>query len=192
MQNNVVVFGAAGFIGKHLVSQLVREGYNVTAICRCGTRNTKLLKEQFADKISVFEMDVCKLDVDVSLLQCFLPKNITCVYMGAWNGTQKELRNDEQINNASRVGNIACLKKILEVAECENIVSFGTQAEYGRVKDSIVTEETVPCPNTAYGREKYMFYKEAEEICKERNTNFVEYRLHSVYGPERGGVFWMN
>lgn len=51
---NVIVFGATGTIGKHLVSQALNEGHQVTAFCRSGQK----LNEFNDSRLSIFEGDV--------------------------------------------------------------------------------------------------------------------------------------
>jgi UDP-glucose 4-epimerase len=54
----VLITGGAGFIGSHLVSKLVKLGYDVTVIDNLSSGFKKNL-EDVEDKIKVVELDVC-------------------------------------------------------------------------------------------------------------------------------------
>ena len=60
-------------------------------------------------------------------------------------------------------------------------MSAGSQAEYGQL-NSVITEDTMSEPTTAYGKNKLKFYEYGMKFCRERNIKFLEPRFFSLYG----------
>ena len=67
-------------------------------------------------------------------------------------------------------------------AGCGCFVTAGSQAEYGPQKDRI-SEQTVCCPNTEYGKAKLDFYNAADKLCQKAGARLIEPRFFSLYGP---------
>lgn len=185
MKESILVLGGTSFIGINLIQRLVALGYEVIATYRPNSAKIEYLYSKFKNKIKYIELDICDMKSYIGNLDNI--KKCDYLYLASWEGTNK--REDVSVNTRSANGLLQCLQYVLDKFECRKVIQLGTQAEYGCLS-GVVTEETVCKPVTAYGKEKLRFYNMADLLCKQKNVNFIEYRIHSVFGKNRGG-YWM-
>ena len=183
MKETVLVFGGTSFIGMNLIRRLIASGYDVVTTYRPRSAKYEKLYAMFQNKIQYVEVDLCNMQTSIKNLETL--DRCDYLYLASWEGTNA--RDDEMVNERSANGLLQGLQYILDRFACKKVIQLGTQAEYG-CPAGIVTEETACNPRSAYGKEKWRFYKMAEILCKQKNTNFIEYRIHSVFGKFRGGV----
>ena len=171
---NVIVTGASGFLGYHLVLALQKLNVFVYAIVRPNSK-TKNRLVHFKN-IEIIEMDMNHImDLDKMSL-----KNCDCFYHLAWDGGRNDFFAQKK--------NIDCTLAALEVAKkkhCKTFICTGSQAEYG-LYDAVITEDTLPHPNTAYGSAKlsacYLTKIRAEQI----GIEWIWARVFSLYGKYDG------
>lgn len=172
MSKNVIVTGATGFIGSYLVKELLKHEYRVYAVVRN------------LDKVSQFtdESGFHVIELDLELLTADdLPKIPfdTFFHLG-WAGVNREEINDNTVHMQSMQNSLKCLE-IARKAGCRCFVSVGSKAEYG-VQEYEQNEEAECKPESAYGKAKLQFYREAYSYCKKVNMQFYHARLFSVIG----------
>lgn len=171
----IAITGANCFIGKRLVEYASKKDCHIVAVVRKG--NLQRAELESMKNVSVVELnmeDYEKLGSMLGTVECF-------VHL-AWNGTRGESRlNELQQKENYEYG----MKAIISMVEagCKRVVTAGSQAEYG-INNSVITEETPCCPNTAYGIYKVKLYEDAYEYCKGRDVSFKEPRYFSLYGPD--------
>lgn len=135
----VVITGASGYIGKHLVAELIRQGNDKIRVL---SRNKcqDLADPQFGSSVEVVECDIS----DPGALQSLLVPGCTVfnlVYQ--WN--------------AGEVANLAATQRLLDACAfvgVRRLIHFSTAAVVGRVQDDRVTESTICRPITKYGTTK--------------------------------------
>lgn len=179
MTDNVLVLGAASFIGINLIKKLISMDCQITAVCRPRSEKNRMLQEQFGTSIQYMELDACSIDSDLSVLEH--TSGFDWIYIAAWNGSQRNLRNNTEANWNSAYGLLNCLKTILIYNKCKGVIFLGSQAEYGNLT-GVVDENRSAMPCSEYGKAKLFFGKEAANICKEKNIPLFEFRLHSIFG----------
>lgn len=165
-----VVTGATGFVGSHLVDQLLEQGFQVRVIVR-GSSNLKWLPE---DKIEVVRGSLQDPDFMASAVN-------GCEYVFHVAGTLVAASMEE-----FRDVNVKPTRLLLEACEktpgIKRFVLVSSQGASGPSKDGIpLTEESVPNPVSDYGRTKL----EAEELTmsfKDR-VPVTALRPSAVYGP---------
>lgn len=183
MRQTAVVFGGTSFIGINLIERLILSGYDVVAVCRPKSPKMKNLYSKFDSQIQYIEVDICSVDTYLHNMDKI--EKCDYLYLASWEGTSQ--RDDATANKRSADGLIQCLQFILEKLQCKRVIQLGTQAEYGR-PSRVVTENTICKPITEYGKEKLRFYDTASLICRNKDVPLIEYRIHSVYGRNRGGL----
>ena len=102
-------------------------------------------------------------------------------YHFAWEGTRKEARNDNVLQNKNVENSLKTLKTA-KLLGCKIFFTAGSQAEYGN-QETHVTEQSICKPTSAYGIAKLEFYQKAKIFCEENNIKLFEPRFYSVYGP---------
>jgi nucleoside-diphosphate-sugar epimerase len=167
----VMVTGATGFVGRHVVNELLVRGHSVVAIARDVTR---------AREMSWFE--------HVEFIQCDLHKNFQILFQPgslpdilvhlAWPG----LPNYRGFFHISK--NLPSDLVFLEAAVMSGVphaIVAGTCLEYG-MQYGPLTEQMETKPTTPYGFAKDTLRKSLQLLQKERTFTFQWMRLFYMYG----------
>lgn len=172
MNKNVIVTGATGFIGRYLLAELLQNGYEVYAVAR---NPEKLPKYDNDTQLHIIHKDLVQLTaVDFGNAQFD-----TFFHLG-WAGVNREEIDNEDVHKKNYDIGIKCLE-IAGLIGCRCFIDTGSKAEYGAECEE-QREESECYPDTAYGREKLRFYKDAYSYCKNVGMSFFHARLFSVIG----------
>src|ERR1700722_7078843 len=112
----VLVTGAAGFVGSHLVRRLHSDGHAVAVILRESTRAWRIA-DMLPDLV-VIRADLSDLSSVQEKLGRFGPE---CVAHLAWQGVGNQVRND-----VAQMANLRCGLEFLRLARalgCQNYVA---------------------------------------------------------------------
>ncbi|MCU0327579.1 MAG: NAD(P)-dependent oxidoreductase [Chitinophagales bacterium] len=171
MSQVVAITGANGFVGSHLATQLLEEGYEVHCIVRKGS-NINALKD-----LNCTIHPIGLLDTD-ALVSLFKQYNITWIFHLA--GTVKALKLDDYISgNVTPTENI--LKAASQVSNIQKIVMTSSLAATAPTTVGKPNDENVENkPLTDYGRSKVMQEELAKQYFDTLNITIV--RPPVVYG----------
>jgi UDP-glucose 4-epimerase len=163
----VLVTGASGFIGKHLVRKLLDRGDEVL----CVSREAKCPSQTFNVNLSNAR------DLDK------LPSDIDCIFHLAAYAPIPCEEGDPRVH---LLNNTLATLNIIEYSRergIENIVYASTMMVYGKPQYLPIDEAHPVSPNTFYGASKYA----GEILCntarEKYNMNTVSLRLNYIYGP---------
>lgn len=178
----VLVTGATGFIGSHLVKRLVKDGHHVRCLVREKSDLTKLKK---LTNTEFFFGDVTKK-------QSFkkITENIDVIYhLAALRGHDPP---SKKAFRRFRLVNVEGTRNILDECIGENIKRFiyiSSTAVVGLVKVEKIDESTNPEPYTPYQVSKF----EAEKLVKKYMQSYgipaIIIRPSQIYGPGFKGDF---
>ncbi|MCI6996813.1 MAG: NAD(P)-dependent oxidoreductase [Eubacterium sp.] len=170
----IVITGATGFIGLHLINEWLKDDAEIYSVIRPNSKNKQLIPTM--PQVHLVE---CEMD-DYDHLQDLI-KEADYFYHFAWEGARAPYRDNEDIQRK----NYECSVKAIHSAYrmgCSFFLGSGSQAEYG-ITTGIVDEE-YPCnPVNAYGKEKLHAYNELSKLAKQFGIRFVWTRIFSIYGP---------
>lgn len=170
----VVVTGGTGFLGYHLLQELIKNNVKVYAVVRPSSCD-KLIKSELIVPV------MCELDNISDLSKKIKNQEIDTFYHFAWRGIRNDNRNNAKIQKLNYNNSIEAYKVANEL-KCKTFVGVGSQAEYGN--NTSLTDETCPLnPTTEYGINKANTFYHLEQLAKSCNTNFIWSRIYSVYGP---------
>lgn len=173
---NIVVTGATGFIGRHLIHELLHEENNhVIAVVRENSKNRSKLED--SPNLDVIE---CSME-HISNLPKLVQNSIDIFYHLAWGGIRKEDRDNVQIQQNNYLNSIQTLLAAREMG-VKRFIGVGSQAEYGACNGKI-TEESSTNPINEYGKAKLQFFHDGLNISQYLGINFVWGRVFSAYGP---------
>ncbi len=181
---NVLVSGATGFIGSHLVKRLVTEGAQVSALimpeCSLGSIAA------FSDHINIIQADIANFDSLQAAL--VLEKPDIVFHLAACVDVRRDWDCVSLMIENNLVGT-ANLLHVLKDHQIDLMINIGSSEEYGdaSVPQSEVNREL---PVSPYSFSKVASVYLCQMAAKAFNFPVVTARLFPVYGPgQNTGMF---
>ena len=174
----VLVTGAGGFIGEHLVLRLAREGYQVRA---CVHRSYPEIS--VPSEVQVVEGDVRnRASMKAAASGCEL-----ILHLAGKAHAVHEVRADEDEYHAVNVEGTRHVLDGAVAGGARRIIFFSSVKVFGESSQGCMDESASPQPATPYGRSKW----EAEQLLNEYGARagltLSSLRLPMVYGPSHKG-----
>jgi NAD dependent epimerase/dehydratase len=181
---NVLVTGAGGFIGSHLVEKLVTEGRRVTALVHYNSRNDNgLLK--FLPASVLREAEVLFGDVqDEYMLQKICMGKDVVFHLAALIGIPYSYIAPESYINVNVQGTLNILKSALR-CNVGRVVHTSTSEVYGSAKYTPMDEEHPLQGQSPYSASKIAADKIAESFHRSFGLPVVTVRPFNTYGPRQ-------
>jgi UDP-glucose 4-epimerase len=170
-----IVTGANGFIGAHLVKELLKDPeHRVLALVR---KDANCWRLSHRDRLIVRNVQFNDYRQLVAAAHDFESK---AIFHLAWEGVRNHYRNDPIQGN-----NFLVFQHLLRLAQekkIEMVIGIGSQAEYG-IKNYPIHEDECLKPITLYGREKVKACNYMQDFCSKYNIRHLWFRIFSAYGP---------
>jgi len=179
----LLVTGAAGFIGSHLVDQLLERGYKVVGIDNMSTGTLDNLdKSLHNDRFTFFRMDIRRLD---DLTKLMKDQGVRAVFHeAAIASVLRSIRDPCETNEVNVSGTINVLVAS-KSAEVERVILASSGAVYGKPSYLPYDEKHPTNPMSPYGASK----RAAELYCQTFERAYgletVVLRYFNVYGPRQ-------
>ena len=187
MNDNILVTGAAGFIGYHLSKSLLEDDFNVIGIDNLNDYYDIELKKARLKNIADYpgftfeKIDISnKEDVEKVFLK-YNPKKV--VNLAAQAGVRYSINNPYSYMNSNLVG-------FLNIIECcrhndvEGLIYASSSSVYGNNKKiPFSVEDKVDQPISLYAATKNANEQIAKSYSHLYNLNTTGLRLFTVYGP---------
>jgi UDP-glucose 4-epimerase len=173
MTRTVLVTGATGFIGRHLVRHLARESWRVIALAR------QAAKHRWPEGVEPRELPDLNRPVDWSPLVAGASH---IVHLAGLAHASSEL--PEQRYQAINVDATAAMAKAAREASIARVVLLSSvRAQSGPVAHSTLRAPDSPYPTDAYGRSKLAAERSVASALSGSGTEWVTLRPVLVYGP---------
>jgi UDP-glucose 4-epimerase len=172
----VLLTGATGFVGSHVLARLLRDGeHSVAVLLRAGRERWRI--EELLGRIHIIEGDLAQAAELTEPVGRFGPEAVLHL---AWGHVADRERSPLlQVDN---VRHTVELVKLAHAAGARHFLGVGSQAEYGPCPHRI--DERQPTrPLTLYGTAKLCAGLLAQQMCEHLGLRFAWLRLFSAYGP---------
>jgi UDP-glucose 4-epimerase len=168
----ILVTGASGFIGQHLVRRLSRSGYRV----RAAARQPVIFDDPNIEGIALGDMSR-------SFAADYVVRGVDMVIHAAGMAHARPGIPDA----AYTAINVDATRQLARAARSARVKRFvlmsSVRALVGARHDGVVTEATPPSPGDAYGRSKMMAEATTMELLAGSGTHWTVLRPVLVYGP---------
>lgn len=181
----VLVTGAGGFIGSHLVEELVRKGADVRCFLKYNSKGglgnlTKIPKEIF-DKLEIIRDDLRDLEaVKKAVENCEV-----IFHLGALISIPYSYENPRGYVETNVIGTLNILEAAKNNKNIKKIVITSTSEVYGTALYSPIDEKHPLQAQSPYAASKIASDKLAESFAKSFNLPITIIRPFNAYGPRQ-------
>jgi nucleoside-diphosphate-sugar epimerase len=171
------VTGGTGFIGTHVVHQLVHDKHELLLLCLEGESIPSALNSKSIHHIirgNLGDIETWKQE-----LEQFRPQ--VTVHM-AWAGIPNY---DSRTSTMNLIHGLKLITMLAEIG-CEKVLCTGSCWEYGQ-KSGALREDSIVRPSNVFTAAKHSLHLMGREIALEKNMKFIWTRLFYVYGPGQKG-----
>ena len=178
---NVLVTGAAGFIGSHFSEKIASQGFKVIGIDNFSDYYSRELKEKNASELESRDIKVIKHDLCDNDLTNVIKEDIHYIFHFAGQpGISADSTFESYLQN-----NFIATKNLLDFAMSQKnlklFINLSTSSVYGKFATLAEDEETKPVSDygvTKLAAEQLVLSKSRAKLLKACSL-----RLFSVYGP---------
>ncbi len=167
----ILVTGATGFVGKHVINELLKYDHQIIASVR-----NKISLPELKDKIKVIEFDLDNFQRDKNYFSELCSPDL--LIHVAWQGLPN-YKNAFHVEK-NLPSHSAFLKNMVTNG-LQNLVITGTCFEYG-MKDGCLSEDIESDPQNPYAIAKDKLRKFLEKLQKHYSFNLKWIRLFYMYG----------
>jgi nucleoside-diphosphate-sugar epimerase len=172
---SVVVTGANGFLGRHVVAALMNRGLAVHALIR----SPQKLEDALPPGAMLHQVDLFSPSAVVSALDTIRPSGLVHL---AWEATPGTYWN-APVNESWRQVSLDLFKTFSHMGGGRILVA-GTSAEYDWNTLMPLDETASPLqPQTLYGRMKNMLRMDLEKLAADAGLTWAWGRLFNIFGP---------
>jgi nucleoside-diphosphate-sugar epimerase len=175
----VLITGANGFIGSHVVQRMVQEKALVSVMVR--------------ESSDLWRIEELIKDIDIHLVDLRDSSSVdTCIkqikpdfifHVGAY-GVDSRQKDYYTATSTNIIGTMNLLNSVRDVG-CKKFINVGTCMEYGDKKE-IIREDSYLEPDSIYGSTKASATIIAHQIAAENNISLVTLRPFGIFGEKEG------
>ena len=174
-----LVTGGAGFIGSHIVEELLRRGDTVRILDNFSTGLRNNL-EGFLENVEILEGDLRDGDKVKKAV-----RDVEKVFHLAAFISVPQSMSDPEACFATNVGGTVTLLEAARRAGCRKVVLSSSTAVYGDTAVFPTTEETPLCPLSPYALSKQVNELYARLYTRVLGMQVTALRYYNVYGPRQ-------
>lgn len=179
-KTRILVTGAAGFIGSHLVERLLAEGYEVIGLDDLSTGKRENLPSPGTPGFRFVEGDVC--DPVLSRALC---KGVSAVlHQAAHNSALRSFAHPRETLRVNLFGSLTLLEAARD-AGVERIVYASSSSVYGPQSQVPSSEQVKGMPRSPYAVSKLAAEELAQTFSAEYQLVTIGLRYFNVFGPRQ-------
>lgn len=171
----VLITGATGFIGSHVVRRLVADGHEVYALIRPNSNSWRI--KDVIDSVGVVPCDLFSTQELGNHLKKIRPD--LCIHLAWYVEPGKYLDSLENLHFVSASMQLAT---VLASLGCKRFLGAGTCFEYN-AELGYLSESSPTSPQTLYAASKLGLHIVLDQIGKVTGMDFAWVRFFYLYGP---------
>ena len=187
MKNKILVTGAAGFIGSHLVDRLLAKGYQVVGVDNFNDYYDPKIKEENlkealkSAEFKLYRINILDFEKVLKIFKKEKPDKV--LHLAARAGIRPSIMNPLLYGQVNVLGTVNLLKIAVE-SKIEQFIFGSSSSVYGESKQLPFTEDN-PCENiiSPYGASKRSAEFFVETFYRNFGLKSVILRFFTVYGP---------
>lgn len=182
--SRIIITGASGFIGRHLVKALVsKKEHNVALLSNTTSLHDKYLPQESSQKHMPLTFYIADIRDRESILKILLNERPDiCIHLAAKTGLAESIGKTGEIADINVRGTL----NVLEACHSTHVGSFvfaSSAAVYGNVQDLPIKEDNSLRPLSAYGTSKMLAEQHVASYQSSKKIhNAVLLRIFSAYG----------
>jgi NAD dependent epimerase/dehydratase len=181
---SVVVTGAGGFIGGHLVERLVRDGARVRALCRYNSRNERGTLDWLEPNV-LAEVEVVLGELrDVESVAAAIEGSEVVLHLGAQIAIPYSYVNPRDFLEVNVLGTLNVAQAALRHG-VQRIVHTSTSEVYGTAQSVPITESHPLEPQSPYAASKVAADKLMDSYHRSFDLPVCVLRPFNTYGPRQ-------
>lgn len=181
-KKTVMVAGGAGYIGSHMVYDLIQKGYDVVVVDNLSTGH----KAAIDKKARFYEGDTRDRNFMRSVFKQE-PNVDTVIHMDAFSIVPESVEDPLKYFDNNLIGVIALLEVMKEFG-VKKIVFSSTAATYGNPERTPIEEDDRKEPINPYGESKLMMEKIMHWVDQAYGIKFVALRYFNACGAQPDGL----
>ena len=182
---NILVTGSAGYIGSHLVKNLLKEGFSVIVFDNLSTgfiETIEILRQRYPKHLEFIK---CDLSDKEKLAEIFETREIeTVMHLAAKIDVAESVEKPELYHQENYLNSINLLEA-MTAAGVKKLIFSSTAAVYGNPLYTPIDEKHPTNPLNPYAQTKLDFEK---YLSKVENLNYVILRYFNVGGSDPSGL----
>jgi NAD dependent epimerase/dehydratase len=180
----VLVTGAGGFIGGHLVERLVRDGARVRAMCRYNSRNDRGTLDWLAPDV-VAEVEVVPGELrDIESVAAAVEGTEVVLHLGAQIAIPYSYVNPRDFVEVNALGTLNVAQAALRHG-VQRVVHTSTSEVYGTAQTVPITEAHPLEPQSPYAASKVAADKLMDSFHRSFDLPVTVLRPFNTYGPRQ-------
>jgi nucleoside-diphosphate-sugar epimerase len=178
-KNRVYLTGATGFVGRHILSELIAQGFSV----HCIITGNKIIEELNHPSVQYTILDLLGEGLSEKLDTLFGKERADYIIHGAWY-----TEHDNYLTNNINLLWAESSKKLIDAFYKnggKRFIGLGTCIEYDFtfVNGRPISIHTPLKGNTLYAKSKLQVFDYLNKLNIQNNVDFVWARLFFIYGP---------
>ncbi|MAF96849.1 MAG: hypothetical protein CMM60_14015 [Rhodospirillaceae bacterium] len=169
---NILVTGATGFLGRHVLCALEESGHRLGLLMRSPSRRENPTD---SNQHEIIDCDLDNYEDCKTALCTFAPE--MCIHL-AWEGIPDY---SPKISKRNLLRSCALIDILVSDTPCRRILISGSCFEYGKVQGECREEEPVTC-KSYFGWAKNALYEYALLACANSSMSLTWFRVFYVYG----------
>lgn len=171
-----IVTGANGFVGSHLVQELINNNVRVISIVRNKDSNLEMLPKSENNKV-IF----CDLSEIKSLTSLIVDRDIDLFYHFAWQGSAGQARADERLQTNNALWTADSVRVAKELG-CKKFIGAGSIMEKETIS-AVYADDNKPGLGYIYGTGKLTAHCISKSIASNIGIDHVWGLITNAYGP---------